>query len=129
MNKVMSAGGIAVKNNKILLIRLESGMYAIPKGHLENDESESQAAIREVEEETGVKVKIKGYLGELTRLAVEDSGETVEKTIKVYKMQKVGVSDNDPDEKKIWTSVDDALGNMHFLEEKEFIQRHVGELR
>ncbi|MCF6360098.1 MAG: NUDIX domain-containing protein [Cyclobacteriaceae bacterium] len=54
--KVMeAAGGVVVKDNTHLLIyRLEK--WDFPKGKLENGESFKAAAVREVEEETGVKV-------------------------------------------------------------------------
>ncbi|WP_299429777.1 NUDIX domain-containing protein, partial [uncultured Meiothermus sp.] len=40
---------------EVLLIRDKQGYWCFPKGHLEAGESFSQAAVREVEEETGLK--------------------------------------------------------------------------
>ena len=54
---VLAAGGIVRKGDKILLIhRLKK--WDLPKGKLENGESIPDAALREVEEECGVKVKL-----------------------------------------------------------------------
>ncbi len=56
--KVMkAAGGVVQKEDESLMIyRLKK--WDFPKGKLEKDESFKQAALREVEEETGVKVAI-----------------------------------------------------------------------
>ncbi len=47
-------------NNKIkyLLIRNLTGIYGFPKGHIENNETEEQTALREVFEEVGLSVKL-----------------------------------------------------------------------
>ena len=47
----------------LLLIRDRYGKWTIPKGHLKSGESEAQAAVREVFEETG----IRGELGPLIK--------------------------------------------------------------
>ncbi len=54
--KVIEAAGGVVKNNenKILFI-YRNDIWDLPKGKIENNETIEQAAIREVEEETGVK--------------------------------------------------------------------------
>lgn len=47
---------------KYLVIQNLSGIYGFPKGHVEEGESETETALREVFEEVGVKVKlIKGF--------------------------------------------------------------------
>ena len=58
---VEAAGGLVKKNDTVLLI-FRSGKWDIPKGKLEKEEGKKEGAIREVEEETGVKVKITGKL-------------------------------------------------------------------
>lgn len=39
----------------VLLIRDKYGVWTLPKGHLEAGESEREAALREIEEETGIR--------------------------------------------------------------------------
>ena len=48
-----AAGGIVVVDGKIVTI-LRNGIPDLPKGHIEKGESPEQAALREVEEETGI---------------------------------------------------------------------------
>lgn len=60
MNKEFSAGAVIFKreNNDILFLLVYSGrnsIWGFPKGHLEHGETEKQAAIREIEEEAGLK--------------------------------------------------------------------------
>ena len=44
---------------EILLIRHKNGgHWAFPKGHVENDETEAETALREIWEETGLKVEL-----------------------------------------------------------------------
>ena len=59
--KVVEAAGGAVESEheELLLIELRN-RWDLPKGHIEEGESERVAALREVEEETGVKAEIVG---------------------------------------------------------------------
>jgi 8-oxo-dGTP pyrophosphatase MutT (NUDIX family) len=123
MKKVISAGGFVIDGSKVLLIRLEGGKYAIPKGHVELNESFDQTALREVEEETGVVAEILSYLGDYTRPSNENNGELVEKTIKIYLMNKVGYIDKKHDEISEWVDIEEALQKMHFLQEANFIEQ------
>ena len=55
---LLKAGGLVVKDNKILLVSSNSKDFVIPKGHVEKGEKVEECAIREIKEETGYKVKI-----------------------------------------------------------------------
>lgn len=57
---VLAAGGVVEgRNGELLMIELRN-RWDLPKGHIEAGESEGVAAIREVEEETGIVAKIIG---------------------------------------------------------------------
>ncbi len=57
---VFAAGGaVESEDGRLLMIELRN-RWDLPKGHIEVGESESIAALREVEEETGVKAEIVG---------------------------------------------------------------------
>lgn len=57
-----AAGGVVInkKNKKLLIYRLKK--WDLPKGKLDKGESFKTTAIREVEEETGVKVKLRNSI-------------------------------------------------------------------
>lgn len=60
---VKAAGGVVRQGNCLLAIK-RLGMYDLPKGHLESGETIEQCAVREVEEECGLKeVQITDTLG------------------------------------------------------------------
>lgn len=43
---------------KYLLIKSPRGVYGFPKGHTEGSETETETALREVREETGLKIRL-----------------------------------------------------------------------
>ena len=55
-----SCGAIVFNENteKILLVKMYNGNWGFPKGHIEKDETKEETAIREVLEETNVRIKI-----------------------------------------------------------------------
>ena len=58
MKQERSAGAIVFKKDKeinYLLLHYESGHWDLPKGHIEENETEQQTLKREIEEETGIK--------------------------------------------------------------------------
>ncbi|MCU0667378.1 MAG: NUDIX domain-containing protein [Patescibacteria group bacterium] len=122
MKNVVSAGGIVIINDRLLLVRLDSGKYAIPKGHKKAGESDAETAIREVEEETGIKTHVISLLGEYTRPSTENDGSKVSKKIVVYLLSQTGLSSMLPDEMSLWVNIDDAIYNMRYSKEADFIK-------
>jgi hypothetical protein len=55
---IKAAGGVVTKNDRWLFI-FRRKIWDLPKGKLDKGESSRHAAVREIEEETGAKVKIK----------------------------------------------------------------------
>ena len=55
-----SCGAIVFNENteKILLVKMHNGNWGFPKGHIEKNETKEETAIREVLEETNVRIKI-----------------------------------------------------------------------
>ncbi len=62
IKKEKSCGAVVVRRVKggylTLLIQHRGGHWGFPKGHVENDETEPETAIREIREETGLDVTI-----------------------------------------------------------------------
>ena len=65
MKEEISAGGVVVFGNAILLLRKYNGDWVLPKGKVEENEDFKGAATREVYEEGGVKGNIIKYLGKI----------------------------------------------------------------
>src|SRR3990172_9261911 len=105
IKRIFSAGGIVIKQDEPARHRLKSKALSggdgprilvtqhskhkgwdFPKGHREIYESEEQTALREVEEETGVKAEIIERVGE-TKYFYYEEGERVLKTVAFYLMK------------------------------------------
>ncbi|MGI4729145.1 MAG: NUDIX hydrolase [Janthinobacterium lividum] len=54
---IEAAGGLVRNEHKECLVIFRNGMWDLPKGKVEKDEKTRKAAVREVEEECGIKVK------------------------------------------------------------------------
>ncbi len=55
MKKTLSAGGIVLnKDNLVLVVSQNGNSWSLPKGHIDEGENELQAAIREIYEESGI---------------------------------------------------------------------------
>ena len=65
-----SCGAIIVRKNddtfETLLIKMVKGHWSFPKGHVENDETEVETALREIKEETNLDVIIDTRFREIT---------------------------------------------------------------
>ena len=60
---IISAGGVVIQDNKVLLRHTKNDRWVLPKGHVEPEESLRQAAVREVFEEAGIHARIARKLG------------------------------------------------------------------
>jgi 8-oxo-dGTP pyrophosphatase MutT (NUDIX family) len=53
--KTETAGGVVLnKKNKVLVVNQRGNSWSLPKGHIESKEDAKAAAIREIEEESGI---------------------------------------------------------------------------
>ena len=99
IKRIFSAGGIVlrksikgtkgIKGVEVLVTQHSKHKgWDFPKGHREIYESEEQTALREVEEETGVKAEIIERVGE-TKYFYYEEGERVLKTVVFFLMKYV----------------------------------------
>ena len=58
MIKEKACGTIIIDGKKVLIIKQKQGFYGFPKGHMEENETEIETAIRETKEETNLDVLI-----------------------------------------------------------------------
>lgn len=54
-----------IERGKILMLRKANGDWVLPKGRIEKLETEQEAAVREVEEETGIKAAVIKGIGKI----------------------------------------------------------------
>ena len=80
MNYEKSCGGIVfykIKNNyEILILNFlygKNSMWGFPKGHMENNETEIETALREIKEESGLNVTIFPEFRETTKFIYKEN--------------------------------------------------------
>lgn len=77
----LTADGIVVSGSKILLVRRNfnpfEGRYALPGGFVEYGERVEECVIREVQEETGLRVSVDRFLGVYSAPGRDPRGHTV----------------------------------------------------
>jgi len=88
LKTIKAAGGIVTNPQDELLIIRRNGFFDLPKGHFKNIETASQAAIREVAEECGIKShNITDDNPIITYHVYELDGEKVLKETQWFKMK------------------------------------------
>ena len=129
MKREFSAGGVVVKDGKVLMIHVRtlSGkkVWTFPKGHIEKGESREEAALREVEEETGVRAKIKDELGNFTYFFRDKDGKLVKKTVYWFLMEPVEEAEIKTPEEVIevkWIELGEAKKLVQYDSDKRIIQ-------
>ena len=112
-----SAGGIVLRNGEVLLIRARDlkgrTVWTFPKGKLNELEKSEQAALREVEEETGWRCRIEAELP-ASHYWFQRDGRKVRKTVRWFRMvplEQVGEHDLEVEE-AIWLLVGEALDRL-----------------
>ena len=128
-----AAGGIVFYNNMIVLVknrRAEGGndrsFWGYPKGHLEDGEKPSEAALREVYEETGFKVELcsETPIAE-SRYQIDLENTVVNKTVWFYEMKVIKAFEKEPDDEIAELSVvtyEKALELLTFDEDKKILK-------
>lgn len=115
----ISAGGVVyrIKNDGVIEVKLittKAWKFTLPKGHVEQNDSTEDTAIREVKEEAGVDAKIEAFLG--TAEWKLRSGDT--KIVYIYLMKCIKDGKvNDPDNeilKAEWKTLDEAVQLVDF---------------
>ena len=128
--KDFSAGGVVVRDGDVVVIvprrRGAHGakVLGLPKGHLDGNESELEAAIREVREETGVEVEPVEKLGEVS-YTYERRGQPVDKRVAFYLLEyRSGELAHDHEIEQVrWMPLDEAARSLTYEGERDMVQR------
>lgn len=89
-----SAGGVVVRRTPhgegyelVAVQRARHDDWSLPKGHIEEGESREEAALREVEEETGIRARIVQPLAEITYFYRRKDGSLIRKVVHHHLME------------------------------------------
>lgn len=98
-------------------------LWSLPKGHIEAGETAEQAAVREVEEETGIAGVILAELGTIDFWFVAD-GRRIHKTVRHYLMRAIGgeLSDTDVEVSEVaWVPLPDIAAQLAYPDERGLV--------
>lgn len=104
--------------------------WGLAKGAIEAGESEEQAAVREVHEETGLEVDVESDLGDIRYFYVWE-GVRVRKRVHFFLMRMTGgdLADHDSEMEDVrWFPLRSALKRAAYKGEREVIERAVERL-
>lgn len=136
IKRIFSAGGIVIKQDKdgpkvLVTQHSKHKGWDFPKGHIESGESSEAAALREVEEEVGIKAEIIERVGQ-TQYFYYEEGERVLKTVVYYLMKYVGEGEATTAEEvsgKVWLPVEKVEAKLTFKDTKELWRRVVDRVK
>ena len=121
------------KNLKALLLN-NDGEWVFPKGHLEANETELDAAIRELYEESNVKVNAQESIGQVDEYKFYFSGENAVKVIKVFAFiindeREITYNKNEGFIDGKWVEVDDALKMLKHNDAKNALEKTIKKIK
>jgi 8-oxo-dGTP pyrophosphatase MutT (NUDIX family) len=131
--QAVSAGGIVVRHTdegaEIVLGRRrrerDGSTWSLPKGTPDGDETLEETAIREVQEETGLRVRIVSPVGDIHYTFFQD-GRRISKTVHYFLMEATGgdLSQHDREFEDVrWVPLGEAERLMSFPTEREIVGR------
>jgi 8-oxo-dGTP pyrophosphatase MutT (NUDIX family) len=85
--KIIAAGGIVENEHGEILLQFRRGKWDLPKGKLDDGETIEECAVREVEEETGIRNIQLGELIATTIHYYQEKGNEIEKETFWYAMK------------------------------------------
>jgi 8-oxo-dGTP diphosphatase len=113
MQPVQAAGGVVVRNGQVAVVhRPRYDDWSLPKGKLDPGESFEEAALREVEEETGLRCRL---VRELPAVRYEVRGHP--KLVRYWAMEVVDETrfePNDEVDEVRWLEPDEAIALLSY---------------
>ena len=130
VKRPVSAGGVVYRQRKgnvevALCGRREPLRWSLPKGTPDRGETIEQTALREVREETGLKVALEGPIGSIQYWFMQPPDPTrFNKTVHFYLMTCCGgsISDHDYEFDEVeWVPIDEAQRRLTFANEVKIL--------
>jgi 8-oxo-dGTP diphosphatase len=119
-DRIEAAGGVVVRDGRVALVhRPRHDDWSLPKGKVEPGESFEEAAVREVEEETGVRARL---VRELPATNYEVKGRP--KTVRYWLMEVDSdrpFAPNDETDELRWVSLDEALRLLTYAPDRDLV--------
>ncbi|MBX3235174.1 MAG: NUDIX domain-containing protein [Nitrospiraceae bacterium] len=130
-NMIVSAGGVVLREAQVLLVRVSDAkgrpVWCFPKGRLDNGETAAEAAVREVEEETGWRCRIDKQLA-CTEYWFQREGRRFRKTVVWFGMSPIEHS-RTPDgevEEVLWLPLDEARSKLTYPSDLGLLEQAIG---
>lgn len=136
VERAVSAGGVVLREGAagaevVICGRDADDVWGLPKGTLDEGESLQEAAVREVSEETGLKVEIVTKIGVVEYWFSAD-GVRYHKWVHHYLMRSTGgrTADHDAEHDRVaWMPVDEAIVRLTFDNDKNMVRQAMSKLK
>ena len=122
-----SAGGVVQDGENLLMVKVENlegkRVWTFPKGHIEKGEKAPEAALREVEEETGYRCEILKPFDKV-QYWFKREGQLINKTVTWFLMkplEKTGTHDAEEVLETRWVSMDEAIKLAKYKSDKQIL--------
>lgn len=125
------AGGIVInKNGQVVIVSQKGGSWSFPKGHIEQNETELEAAKREVYEESGIKqLELIKELGCYERTSLNDETEIKKRKIFLFKTDEIKLGPIDPENPEArWVEKEKVAELLTHPKDKEFFLKIINEI-
>jgi 8-oxo-dGTP diphosphatase len=129
--RIRAAGGIVLRiggggDREIVIVhRPRYDDWALPKGKLDKGETDEQAALREVEEETGLRASLGPVAGKIRYRDRHDRPKVV--TYFFMTPEGGAFEPNDEVDELRWTPLDQAVDLLTYDRDRELVQRLLAE--
>ena len=128
MKHTHSAGGVIVKDGRVIITNQNGNSWSLPKGHIEQGEDTITAAKREIMEETGVTdLTLIDDLGSYSRYKIgkdkkeEDKSELKTIHMFLFSTEEEDLKPTDPDNPEArWIKKDKVADMLTHPKDKEF---------
>ncbi len=132
-----SAGGVILNSdNDVLVVSQHGTSWSLPKGKLEEGEDDKAAALREIEEETGITdVKLIKRLGVYDRFRIGKDGREEKEEFKtitmfLYTTSETNLAPIDPDNPEArWVHPDNVEAQLSHPKDKAFYASVLDEVK